>query len=336
MTLDTPDAELFDRSVSRVAGDLKDLGDPDTLDVRRARAVGILADPQYALDLMSGREGAAPTPGHGGVANLFVHLAPADLEADLAGGTGAVTIERLGAATTKLLTDWLTRLTGTGTDTGTGTGTKVILRPVLDLAATTAVDQHDPPSTTARTSPVAGCALRLPRLPARLPDLRPRPHHPLRPARRRRTPRADPPLESRAPVPHPPPRQDPHRVELPTHRRRRLHLDRAHRTPVRHQPRRQTPDRAKPPGAGRHLAPTPTNLTTPDPDPSPAGVNGMPCLALRKISGRSVPPRATRPRRTGCDQRARRRRTPPRSSAACPPPSPWRRTAGNRSPRRRR
>ncbi len=30
-------------------------------DVRRARAVGILADPQYALDLMSGREGAAPT-----------------------------------------------------------------------------------------------------------------------------------------------------------------------------------------------------------------------------------------------------------------------------------
>ena len=76
MTLDTPDAELFDQSVSRVAGDLRELGDNDTLDVRRARAVGILADPQYALDLMSGREGAAPTTGHGGVANLFVHLRP--------------------------------------------------------------------------------------------------------------------------------------------------------------------------------------------------------------------------------------------------------------------
>ena len=285
MTLDTPDAELFDRSVSRVAGDLKDLGDTDTLDVRRARAVGILADPQYALDLMSGREGAAPTPGHGGVANLFVHLAPADLEADLAGGTGAVTIERLGAATTKLLTDWLTRLTGTGT----GTGTKVILRPVLDLAANPAVDQHDPPSTTARTSPVAGCALRLPRLPARLPDLRPRPHHPLRPARRRRTPRADPPLESRAPVPHPPPRQDPHRVELPTHRRRRLHLDRAHRTPVR---RRRLSAPPHPASA--------KSLTAPH--PGTAGVSGTP----GHRADRQPPRRRRNARRVGPSSRSRR------------------------------
>ena len=140
MTLDTPDAELFDQSLSRVASDLKELGDTDSLDVRRARAVGILADPQYALDLMSGREGATPLPGHGGVANLFVHLRPEDLEADLdqnLSGTGAVTIEKLGAATTRLLTDWLTRLTSTGG--------KVVLRPVLDLGADRAVDQHDPP-----------------------------------------------------------------------------------------------------------------------------------------------------------------------------------------------
>ncbi len=118
MTLDTPDAELFDQSLSRVAADLRELGDPDSLDVRRARAVGVLADPQYALDLISGREGAAPTHG-GGVANLFVHLTPADLEADLAqdgagAGTGAVSIERLGAATTRLLTDWLGRLSRHG------------------------------------------------------------------------------------------------------------------------------------------------------------------------------------------------------------------------------
>ena len=38
------------------------LGDTDPLDIRRARAVGILADPQYALDLMSGRESAHPHP----------------------------------------------------------------------------------------------------------------------------------------------------------------------------------------------------------------------------------------------------------------------------------
>ena len=57
MTLDTPDALLFDQTVSRIAGEL---GAPRrhrrSCDVRRARAVGILADPQYALDLMSGRE----------------------------------------------------------------------------------------------------------------------------------------------------------------------------------------------------------------------------------------------------------------------------------------
>ena len=84
MTLDTPDALLFDQTVTRIAGDLKDLGDTEALEVRRARAVGILADPQHALDLLSGREGAAPTSGaRAGAANLYVHLTPADLAADL-------------------------------------------------------------------------------------------------------------------------------------------------------------------------------------------------------------------------------------------------------------
>ena len=118
MILDTPDAELFDASVRRIAHDLHQLGDTDPLDLRRARAVGVLADPQYALDLMSGREGAAPTQ-NGGAANLYLHLTPEDL----APGTGAVSIERLGAATTRLLTDWLARFTSTGG--------KVLVRPVL-------------------------------------------------------------------------------------------------------------------------------------------------------------------------------------------------------------
>ena len=60
MTLDADDAELFEQTVGRIAADLRGLGDTDDRDVRRAKAVGILADPQYALDLMSGREGAAP------------------------------------------------------------------------------------------------------------------------------------------------------------------------------------------------------------------------------------------------------------------------------------
>ncbi len=134
MLLDTPDAELFDASVRRIAHDLHALGDTDPLDLRRARAVGVLADPQYALDLMSGREGAAPTQ-NGGATNLYLHLRPEDLAAE----TGAVSIERLGAATTRLLTDWLTRCTDTGG--------KVTVRPVLDLDDTAAVDRHDPPAT---------------------------------------------------------------------------------------------------------------------------------------------------------------------------------------------
>ncbi len=137
MTLDTPDAELLDQSITRIAHDLRELGDPDPLDVRRARAAGILADPQHALDLMSGREDAGPTHGRGGHTHLFVHLTPDDLVADLTGDTGAATIEKLGAATTDLLTRWLARFAETGG--------VIRVRPVLDLDQTWSVDQHDPP-----------------------------------------------------------------------------------------------------------------------------------------------------------------------------------------------
>jgi hypothetical protein len=38
-----------------------------------------------------------------------VHFTGADLEADRAGGTGVAVVERLGAVSTQLLTDWLAR-----------------------------------------------------------------------------------------------------------------------------------------------------------------------------------------------------------------------------------
>ena len=137
MTLDTPDAELFDQTIRRIAGELGALGDTDSVDVRRARAVGILADPQHALDLLSGREDAQPTIS-GGTTNLYVHLTPDDLAPHT---TGAVSIEKLGAATTHLLTDWLTR--------HTPPGSKVIVRPVLDLAST-----HTPWTSTTHPTPM--------------------------------------------------------------------------------------------------------------------------------------------------------------------------------------
>ena len=54
MTLDTPDALLFDQTIGLASPQTSvHLGDTDPVDLRRARAVGILADPQYALDLLS-------------------------------------------------------------------------------------------------------------------------------------------------------------------------------------------------------------------------------------------------------------------------------------------
>ena len=54
MTLDTPDALRFHETVTILAAELHAYGDTHPVDVRRARAVGILADPQYALNLLDG------------------------------------------------------------------------------------------------------------------------------------------------------------------------------------------------------------------------------------------------------------------------------------------
>ena len=55
----TPDAMAFDTALNEVASSLKALGDTDPEQVRRAKAVGVLADPQHALDLHATAELAA-------------------------------------------------------------------------------------------------------------------------------------------------------------------------------------------------------------------------------------------------------------------------------------
>ena len=224
MTLDTPDALLFDQTLTRIASDLNELGDTETLEVRRARAVGILADPQHALDLLSGRDSAQHPSPAAARANLYVHLTPADLAADLTGGTGAASVEKLGAATTRLLTDWLTRFAAAGT--------KITLRPVLDLNSPTGRGPARPTRSDARDRDAARRDLRLPGLRSRLPGLRPRPHHRIPTHGGRRTTGPNPARQSRTSVPHPSPRQDPHRLALQTPRRRQLRVDRTHRPPV--------------------------------------------------------------------------------------------------------
>ncbi|HSK32441.1 MAG TPA: DUF222 domain-containing protein [Propionicimonas sp.] len=270
MTLDTPDAWLFDQTVGRIAHDLGELGDPDTLQVRRARAVGILADPQHALDLMSGHD--HPVPSGSGVADLYLHLTPQDLAADLSdlsdlgdldGGTGAVSSERLGAATTRLLTDWLTRHTAAG-------GT-IRLRPVLDLADDRAVDQHDPPGWMRELVLLrdSHCVFPGCRRDSRACDLdHITAYQPMD--------EGGPPGQTRAfnlaPLCRTHHRVKTHRLGLQATRPRPLHLDQPHRPPVRRHPH-----------PARDAETAPKNLTAHHPGTTTtAGATGMPpapCVA---------------------------------------------------------
>lgn len=136
MVLDREDAQRLDRTLDALARRLGDLGDGDLHDVRRACAVGLLADPQRALDLLRG-SGAAPATGGavGGVAQVFLHVTPDDLAEHLEAGTGAAVVEGVGTTSLELVDGWLA-------------GRRVVVRPVLDLCdtdATDPVDRHDAP-----------------------------------------------------------------------------------------------------------------------------------------------------------------------------------------------
>jgi hypothetical protein len=138
MKLDTPDAAAFDRAVAQTAEALRLLGDHDPLGVRRARAVGVLADPRRALDLLTAGTAPGPTPAPAAkAAVLWLHLDQSRL-LDLDTSAAPVTVDGLGVdglgtVSSDLLRLWLA-------------DTEVVVRPVLDLARTDAVDQHDPPT----------------------------------------------------------------------------------------------------------------------------------------------------------------------------------------------
>jgi hypothetical protein len=136
MRLDSCDAAAFDRAVTRTAEALKRSGDTDDLDVRRAKAVGVLADPQRALELLTGDPGRTPESGAragsgraGAV--LWLHLDEARLR-EIDTFPSPVHVEGLGTVSSDLVAMWLA-------------DTTVVVTPVLDLARPDAVDGHDPP-----------------------------------------------------------------------------------------------------------------------------------------------------------------------------------------------
>ncbi len=141
----------------RIAGDLRELVDTENLDIRRAREVGILADPQDALDRPSGRDRAAP--GRGARAGAD-HPLRSSYASRPRSTIGAASIEKLGAATIAPAHRPAHPIRRAGA--------KITLRLVLDLNTDWAVDETSHPKQSARF--VLRAPTRLPRPPPRLPS----------------------------------------------------------------------------------------------------------------------------------------------------------------------
>lgn len=95
--LDLADAIEFEAAVARVADALAAGGDPDPVDLRRAKAMGVLADPARAHALLSaGRDSRSGSP----EIQLYVHVA----EETLLTGRGTVRVEGVGALAATMLT----------------------------------------------------------------------------------------------------------------------------------------------------------------------------------------------------------------------------------------
>ena len=146
--VNTPDAVAFDAALDRVAGALAALGDLDRDQVRRAKAVGVLADPQLALDLTNGRPGDGAEAGRLPARRkrqrptIHVHLhtdAVTGVVSDATTGNGTghlARVERFGARSLEAVQQWLADL---------APGAQVTVTPVVDLTEHIAADQHEAP-----------------------------------------------------------------------------------------------------------------------------------------------------------------------------------------------
>jgi hypothetical protein len=121
--LDVTDALALDATLNHLAGLLASEGCTETLDQRRATALGILADPARAFQLLNGTD--APSQQK---ATLVVHLAPEAISSDFA-------IARLDEHQALSRDTWV-KLLG---------NTRVTVRPVLDLNAIPPVDAYEIP-----------------------------------------------------------------------------------------------------------------------------------------------------------------------------------------------
>jgi Domain of unknown function (DUF222) len=121
--LDVTDAVALDATLNQLAAVLAADGEVESLDHRRAAALGILADPARAFQLLNGQD--APSQQH---ATLIVHVDPSTTDSDLA----IARIDGLGP----LSRDTWVELLG---------NSRVTVRPVIDLNAISPVDSYEIP-----------------------------------------------------------------------------------------------------------------------------------------------------------------------------------------------
>ena len=193
--LDLADAIDLNDAITAGAKELKDLGCDESLNVRRSLAAGALARRELTLDLQSPDQ---PRPERKRELVIYVHLSDAGV-AGVENTRSAISVEQV--------KDWCA-----------GTNTKVTVRPVIDLNDDLHTDAYRPTETDARTSHPDERDLRLPALHPTSTARGPRP-----PRELRRHQHVQP--QHRAPVPGPPPLQDPRRLDRRTHRTHVLHLD---------------------------------------------------------------------------------------------------------------
>ncbi|QBX56007.1 HNH endonuclease [Nocardioides seonyuensis] len=144
---DTLDLTRFHDVVCAEAEALGSLGDDDSFEVRKAKALGVIADAQARLDLTSLLDDDTTTPEEqselrrrlierrDAKVRLYLHASLADVAAGWSGGPGGVgTVEGLGPVTLDQIKEWAGR-------------SRLTIQPVLHVASedTWSVDRHDPP-----------------------------------------------------------------------------------------------------------------------------------------------------------------------------------------------
>ncbi len=150
---EAPDALRFNASIGGLATGLGALGDTRPVDVRRAAAVGILANPQHALDLFAEIDTAAGHPEPSDLQSsdpdtpparvrsgetkpvdtrpdvtLYVHLT----DQALVTGQGVARVEGIGPVTVDRVRSWLGHA-------------NVVVKPVIDLNNQVSVDAYEIP-----------------------------------------------------------------------------------------------------------------------------------------------------------------------------------------------